>query len=129
MSFARNLYRQAANQGPAPAQDPHDIVYITLRELTRALAVLDAAQSQGRGYPGEHLNRALTALYILQSSLDFEAGGEIASDLFQLYEFARYHVLKAWKGEADARLADAFSAMDDIQKAWEGISAEARLSA
>lgn len=129
MSFARNLYRQAATPGPEAAQDPHDVVFITLRELTRSLAVLEVAQKQEMAYPSEHLNRGLTALYILQSSLDFEAGGEIASDLFQLYEFARFHVLRAWRGEPDARLSDALTAMRNIQEAWEGIRPDAKIPA
>ena len=91
---------------------------MTLKELSRALKVLATAQASDRVLPSDHVNRALTAIYILQSSLDFEQGGEIAGDLFQLYEFARYHVLKAWRAESDARLQEASDAMGDILDAW-----------
>lgn len=129
MSFARDRYRETAAHSTEISHDPHDVVFVTLRELTRALSVLCAAHKQGAPHPAEHLNRALTAIYILQSSLDFEAGGEIAGDLFQLYEFVRFHVLKAWKGEGDARLAEALGAIQDIHEAWDGIRAEAKLTA
>jgi len=129
MDLARNLYRQTAQQAPTPGQDPYEIVAITLRELVRALGVLSAAQENGRPYPAQPLNRALTAVYVLQSSLDFEAGGSIAEDLFQLYEFTRFHTLKAWRGESEARLKEAEAVMRDILEAWEAIGPEVKMSA
>ena len=41
----------------------------------------------------KHFSRALTIIYSLQSSLDFEKGGEIAENLFQTYEFARQMII------------------------------------
>ena len=96
-AFARSRYRQADTIFQETATKPYDVVFVTLKELSRALGVLAAAQDSARPLPADHVNRALTAIYILQSSLDFELGGEIAGDLFQLYEFARFHVLKAWR--------------------------------
>ncbi|MEM1100230.1 MAG: flagellar protein FliS [Pseudomonadota bacterium] len=125
MSFARTFYQAADQTLAEPAPHPHQIVLVTLRELTRALDVLATAQAQGRAFPPAPLNRALTAIYILQSSLDFEAGGQIADDLFQLYEFTRFHLLKAWRGEAEARLPEARDAMDNILSAWGDIAPDA----
>ncbi|MEL6915439.1 MAG: flagellar protein FliS [Pseudomonadota bacterium] len=118
MSFARTFYQSTARHAVQPAPDPHQIVLVTLQELTRALDVLATAEGQGRPLPAEPLNRALTALYILQSSLDFDAGGAIAIDLFQLYEFARFHLLKAWRGEDGARLREAHDVIANILSAW-----------
>jgi len=126
MSFARARYRQAESFAQDGVNHPHDVVFVTLKELTRSLSVLAAARDQDRALPADHVNRALTALYILQSSLDFEAGGEIAGDLFQLYEFARFHVLKAWRGEDGARLAEAALAIGDILQAWQEIGAQVK---
>lgn len=120
-AFARSRYRQADAIVQETATRPYDVVFMTLKELSRALGVLAAAQASDRTLPSDHVNRALTAIYILQSSLDFELGGEIAGDLFQLYEFARFHVLKAWRGESDARLREAADAMADILEAWKQI--------
>ncbi|MFD0857515.1 flagellar export chaperone FliS [Roseovarius aquimarinus] len=125
-AFARSRYRQADSVVQPVADDPYDVVFVTLKALSRALEILAAAQGQGRSAPTEHLNRALTAIYILQSSLDFEQGGEIAGDLFQLYEFARFHVLSALRGEAEARLPEAAGAIAEIVAAWETIGSEVR---
>ena len=128
-AFARSRYRQADTIVQETATNPYDVVFVTLKEVSRALGVLAAAQYAGRTLPADHVNRALTAIYILQSSLDFEQGGEIANDLFQLYEFARFHALKAWRGEADARLREAADAMAEILEAWKQIRPQLEMAA
>lgn len=125
-AFARSRYRQADKIAPEGATEPYDVVFVTLKELGRSLGVLAAAQAHGRPMPSEHVNRALTAIYILQASLDFELGGEIATDLFQLYEFARFHVIEAWRGAPGARLAEAAGALGDILQAWEAIGSQVK---
>ena len=125
-AFARSRYRQADTMVQEAAQEPYDVVFVTLRELNRALVVLAEARKNGRTAPSDHVNRALTAIYILQSSLDFENGGEIANDLFQLYEFARFHVLSSLRGDAEARLDEAAGAMGEILTAWQQIGGQVR---
>lgn len=120
-AFARDRYRQADTIKTKTVSDPYDVVFQTLKELTRAMNVLAESHAQERDLPADQLNRALTAIYILQSSLDFELGGEIAQDLFQLYEFARFHVLKAWRNEPDPRLREAADAIAEILAAWTDI--------
>lgn len=118
MAMALNRYRATEAIAREDAASPYEVVQVTLRELTRSLNTLVAQQEQGIAFSAQHLNRSITAIYILQSSLDFEIGGELANDLFQLYEFARFHVLKAWRDEEDPRLAEAAQAMADILSAW-----------
>lgn len=126
-AFARSRYRQADTIVQETATKPYDVVFVTLKELSRALNVLAVAKEDNRTLPADHVNRALTAIYILQSSLDFELGGEIAGDLFQLYEFARFHVLKAWRSEEDARLREAADAMTEILGAWKEIAPDPKI--
>lgn len=120
MTFALALNRYRATKAIATesTEQPYEVVLATLKELGRSLEVLAISQDTARPFPPEHLNRALTAIYILQSSLDFENGADLATDLFQLYEFARFHVLKAWKNEPEARLREAADAMALILAGW-----------
>ena len=37
--------------------------------------------------------KSLTSIYFLQKCLDFEAGGDLAKNLFRVYEFSRQAVL------------------------------------
>jgi flagellar protein FliS len=120
IALARSRYRQAEAVGQPRIEDPHTVIAVTLAELTRALDVLAAATAAGRPLPSEPSTRALTAIYILQSSLDFEKGGDIAMSLFELYEYARMQVLKAGRGEAQ-ELDGARAAIADILSAWRQI--------
>ena len=54
----------------------------------------------------KHFARSLTIIYGLQSSLDFEKGGPIAENLFQLYELARQKMIDDLEsGKAETPLA------------------------
>lgn len=121
VALARSKYRQAESSGAAQVESPHQVISVTLRELEKSLRVLHAAATAQKSYPEAHLNRAFTAIYILQSSLDFENGGEVANSLFQVYEFARLQVVKAFRREEDANLADASEAISGIYSAWQEI--------
>ena len=61
--------------------------------------------------------------HVLQSSLDFEQGGEIADNLFRLYEFARQQLLSSFRNNAPERLDAAISSLTEIRDAWHQINA------
>ena len=69
----------------------------------------------------EHFSRSLTILYGLQSSLNFEQGGDIANNLFRLYEYARQQLLSAKQGKELDGLQTAIWSLTEIQSAWEQI--------
>ena len=120
IALARSRYRQAEAVGQPRVEDPHAVIAVTLAELERALAVLAAARDAGRPTPSDPCTRALTAIYILQSSLDFEQGGDIAMSLFELYEYARQQVLTASRDGA-GDLVSARDAVAEILSAWRAI--------
>lgn len=128
MTFAdaRARYRRTETVDFQVVDDPHQIILVTLRELLRSLRALAAASEAGGSYPDQHLNRALTAIYILQSSLDFEKGGEIADNLFSVYEFCRAQVAAAFRREAGAKLGEAAGLIGTILDAWEQIGPQGR---
>ena len=64
------------------------------------------------------MSRALTIIYALQSSLDFEQGGEIAENLFRLYEYARQQVINEAKTQDASGTLVAISSLEDIREAW-----------
>ena len=59
---------------------------------------------------------------MLQSSLDFERGGEIATNLFQLYEYCRQQLLKDMRRDDTANVPQARRAMSEILDAWQQIA-------
>lgn len=127
MSFlnARTQYRRTEAGALPDLADPHQIVLVTLRELHKSLATLMAAQTEGQRYPGAHVTKGLTAIYVLQSSLDFEKGGEIADNLYRVYEFVRLQLVAAFQRDKDARLAAAHDYIGDILSAWQSMPTKA----
>ncbi len=120
-------YRRAKEDASRVPEDPHGIILFTLTELERSLRVLAASATAARGLPETHLNRALTATYILQSSLDFELGGEIADNLFVVYEHTRQQLLPGFQGKATAEgLSRAAELIEQIGAAWKGIAPQGR---
>ena len=64
------------------------------------------------------MSKALTIIYALQSSLDFERGGEIAENLYRLYEYTREQILLDFKSGEAAGILVAISSLEDIREAW-----------
>ena len=63
--------------------------------------------------------KCLTTIYSLQTSLDFEKGGKIATNLFQLYEFCRLQVIDAFRNNKNDGLKKSYDALSQIVQAWE----------
>ncbi|CUH68511.1 Flagellar protein FliS [Thalassovita gelatinovora] len=123
-ALARSKYRQTGNSGMTVPDDPYQIIRVILRELEQSLNVLKAAEETGTGYPQDHVNKSLRAIYLLQSSLDFEQGGDIAVSLFELYEYCRQNVLSAFRREEGAQIDQAADAISGILDAWTEIGPE-----
>ena len=96
------------------------MIGLTLRELSRSLNALqnDNLTEEQRNL---HLSKGFTAVYILQTSLDFEKGFEIASNLFKIYEFVREQLQKTLKRDVTTNLAVCSGILDEIIDAWSNI--------
>lgn len=124
VSLARSKYRQMEASAAPEIESPYKVVLVTLSELEKSLAVLLAAKASDRDMPADHFNRCFTAIYILQSSLDFEKGGDLANSLFQVYEYCRVQVLNAFKRDESADLTQARMAIEGIKSAWAEIGSQ-----
>ena len=119
-AFARDQYRKSKNAALSSLSDPHEMVGLTLKELARSLNALQNI-SLTVEQRNAHLSKGFTAVYILQTSLDFEKGFEIASNLFKIYEFVREQLQKTLKRDATANLAVCGNILDEIIDAWSNI--------
>ena len=88
-------YKKTQTQSVVEVADPHAVVLAMLDELLKAMRAFannaDLKAGGDREVKSKSFARSLTIIYALQSSLDFEKGGDIANNLFQLYEYARHH--------------------------------------
>ncbi|WP_126979194.1 flagellar export chaperone FliS [Frigidibacter oleivorans] len=122
LSLARNCYLRTARSDNRIPDDPHALIGLALAELHRALGALSEACAAQLPVPSGPMTRTLSAIYLLQSSLDFDRGGDIAPALFKVYEYCRQATLDAFHpdpdGETARRLAKAAGFVDQIRAAW-----------
>ena len=123
-------YQNAERQALEEMNDPHLIVLTMFDALLKSMQLFQANIDIRNGGDSEvkskHFARALSIIYALQSSLDFEKGESIATNLFQLYEFARQQLIAdLTKGEADGT-PRALDALQEIRDAWETIGPQVK---
>ena len=66
-------------------------------------------------------SKALTIIYTLQSSIDFEKDLNIAKNLFQIYEFTRIALINEFKTCNVEKSLLAASALKEIRDTWRDI--------
>lgn len=116
-----NAYKNANRDAVVESEDPQALIMILLDELLRAMhsyANLVEKDKSNEARKNNHFTRSLTMLYGLQSSLNFDEGGEVAENLFRLYEYARVQLLNTSQtGQIDGTQV-AINALTDIREAW-----------
>lgn len=121
-------YKNVERQAVAEISDPHAVVLAMFDELIKAMTVFaDHADLKAGGIldlKSKNFARALTIIYALQSSLDFEKGGDIANNLFQLYEYARQQLLKDMREATGDATRQAVPVLEEIREAWSQIKPE-----
>ena len=116
-----NAYKNANRDAVVESEDPQALIMILLDELLRAMRSYANHVDKDKSTEARKNNqftRSLTMLYGLQSCLNFDEGGEIAENLFRLYEYARVQLLNTSQtGQTDGTQV-AISALAEIREAW-----------
>ena len=68
--------------------------------------------------------KSLTIIYSLQTSLDFEKGGEISNNLFKIYEYSRQQLISDLKNGEPKGITNAITIIKEIADAWNQIADE-----
>ena len=116
-------YQNAERQALEETNDPHLIIMTMLDALVKSMQIfvdnIDLKNGGNAEMKSKHFSRAISIIYALQSSLDFEKGGDIANNLFQLYEYGRVKLIEdLGKGVADSS-PQAIEVIASIRDAWE----------
>jgi flagellar protein FliS len=102
---------------------PHQLVQVMYEELLKALdAMAVAVRRNDYGQRGERQSRALAILSGLETSLDFDKGGEIAAGLVAIYREARRLVIAAGRENDANRVQQARDMLFEIATAWDAIA-------
>ena len=116
-----NAYKNANREAVAESEDPQALIMVLLDELLRAMRAyitIVEKQDDAKARKNDNLTRSLTIIYGLQSCLNFEEGGEIAENLFKLYEYSRVQLLHASATGETVGMNAAIQAISDIREAW-----------
>ena len=117
-------YRESNIKIKSENDNPYEIVLDVLNELRNNIATLAYCFETDSGIydvRSKSFSKSLTAIYILQKSLDFEKGGEVASNLFELYEFCRTSLLTGYKEKNFQKISKLLPVIDNILDGWKGI--------
>ena len=127
-----NVYKKVVKSGDLQ-KNPHEIVKLILKELSRTMKIISDDIEKKKGLIlkenssdlisiqksiSKNVSRSLTTIYSLQTSLDFDKGGKIASGLFQIYEYCRIQIIQGFSKSINDGIIKAKNALDQILLAW-----------
>lgn len=105
--------------------DPHKIIKEVLTELKKNMETLAYSidnEPTVSSIKSRSFSKCLTAIYILQSSLDFENGGDIADNLYNIYEFCKGGVMKGFTKRDSKFIYESIPPIDEILDGWKQIN-------
>ena len=104
--------------------NPHKIVEEVLKDLKKNMETLAYSLDNEpviSSIKSNSFSKSLTAIYILQSSLNFEEGKEIAENLYNIYEFCKDGIMKGFTKRDSKLVYDAIPPIDEILDGWKQI--------
>ena len=123
---ARARYQDVDLASRIEGATPHQLVAVMFEELLKTLdAMAVAVRRDDLLRRGRCQSRALAILKGIETSLDFEQGGDIAEGLASIYREASRLILAGRKGNDAAAVAAAREMVGEIASAWEAIGAPA----
>jgi flagellar protein FliS len=120
-------YQSAAAHGGVAASDPHRLIVMLMDGALERIATASGCMQRGDMVEKARLlNRAVSIIGELRSSLDMKAGGPIAENLGELYDYMCRRLLKATSENRVEMLDEVTGLLQQIRSAWIAIPAEAR---
>ena len=104
--------------------DPHKIIEEVLKDLRKNMETLAYSLDNEpviSSIKSQCFSKSLTAIYILQSSLNFDEGEEIAENLYRIYEFCKDGIMKGFTKRDSKLVYDAIPPIDEILDGWKQI--------
>ena len=104
--------------------DSHKIIEEVLKDLKKNMETLAYSIDHEpviSSIKSNSFSKSLTAIYILQSSLNFEDGEEIATNLYNIYEFCKNGIIKGFTKRDSKLIYDAIPPIDEILDGWKQI--------
>ena len=125
--YGINHYQKVGVEARVSSSDPHNLVVMLFDGLLEKLARAGGAISRGNiSEKGEALSAAIKIIDGLRASLDYEKGGEIASNLGAMYDYMERRLLEANTNSDATIVAEVVSLVKQVKVGWDAIPAELR---
>ena len=122
--FAALQYKTTDKIDVTSENDAHSILIKCYDELLKSIKSFQdniVPNTDNFRRKSNSFSKALTIIYTLQSSIDFEKDLNIAKNLFQIYEFTRMALINEFKTCNVEKSLLAASALTEIRDTWRDI--------
>jgi len=122
------MYARTDLETRVEAASPQRLIIMLYDGAIRAMLSAKAAFSSGEvGARGESISKAIAIIDEgLRPALDLQAGGDIATNLDNLYEYISNRLLYANLKGHEASIDEALKHMVDLRTAWEQLERDAK---
>ena len=122
-AVANQHYRTMELQSRVASASPHGLVSLLYEELLRSLDLLVLTVGRGARVSGNaHHAKALSIIVALESSIDFDSGGDLAGVLQRIYRPAARTLNNAAQTDDIASITEVRSAISEIASAWSALA-------
>lgn len=120
-------YRSVAAHGGVDAADPHRLILMLLDgALERIATARGAIENHAQEAKNSMLHRAVAIIDELRASLNLQAGGQIAANMADLYEYSGRQLIRANVENRTDLLDEVSNLLREIRSAWIQIPAQHR---
>ena len=122
LAFALKSYNQTKVSKDMANGDGYEAVKFALKQAIASMEKLNLDLSNEERE--HHFERALSCIYFLQKCLDFDKGGDLAKNLFKVYEYCRNQIISVTLKDNKDTLDNSIEFAQTILDGWEGIKPE-----
>lgn len=121
---ALQQYRQIGAQSAVTEANPHRLIQMLLEGVLEKIAVAKGAMARNEVMQkSTQISEAINIVGGLQSSLNYDQGGEIAANLDRLYDYVVRRLLEANLHNDGAMLEEVSRLLNEVKNGWDTISA------
>ena len=121
ISLARQQYTMTKENNVSDVDQNAFAIKLAMEQLLKAMnGLMSSVSIEDKE---QNFEIALTRIYLLQKCLDFEAGGDLAKNLFRVYEHVRQDIIKSSISDSDTiNLENAIAYITLIYDGWREIT-------
>ena len=121
VQIAKDAYSKVKKRTSSSAKINHANVGLALRKLKSSMS--NMIHTEEKESFNQSYKTALYSIYFLQKSLDFDKGGDLANNLFRLYEFCKLTVQDSVVSNKpkNSNLLACSKYIGDIIESWEKV--------